>query len=143
MTVTIEGREHELFARFIKNNTEIDGRLFTLKADIEGFDNIDKLIRSYNESLYYRHANRKLKEFNGHIYIAGYAEDSTKIVKKLQELASSGVSQYTASVDSWIQKESYMIDDVSKKEALRQMFAVSVKSDPHRLQPSFRFIMPA
>ena len=31
-------------------------------------------------------------------------EDSTEIIKKLQELASSGVSQYTASVDSWISR---------------------------------------
>ena len=40
-------------------------------------------------------------------------------------MASSGVSQYTASVDSWITRESYMIDDDGKKEALRQMFANS------------------
>lgn len=50
---------------------------------------------------------------------------STEIIKKLQELASSGVSQYTASVDSWITRESYVIDDDGKKEALRQMFANS------------------
>ena len=59
------------------------------------------------------------------MYINGYVEDSTEIIKKLQELASSGVSQYTASVDSWISRESYTIDDEGKKEALRQMFANS------------------
>lgn len=119
------GHEHEFFARFIKNNTEVEGHLFTPKAEIEGFDDIDGLIRKYNDSLYYKHTGRRLEEYGGHIYIKGYVEDSTEIIKTLQELASAGVSQYTASVDSWITKESYIIDDEGKKEALRQMFANS------------------
>ena len=71
------------------------------------------------------HINHKIEEYKDHIYIKSYVEDSTEIIKKLQELASSGVSQYTASVDSWISREAYTIDDDGKKEALRQMFANS------------------
>ena len=90
-----------------------------------GVDNIDELILKYNSLLYYKHTARRLEEYKNHIYIKGYAEDSAEIIKKLQELASSGVSQYTSSVDSWIEKETYTIDDESKKQALRQMFADS------------------
>lgn len=124
-SIPVEGHEHELFARHIKNNTEIERQLFTLKTDIKGFDNIDSLVRKYNGALYYKHTSRRLEEFNDHIYIKGYAEDSTEIIKKLQKLASSGVPQYMASVDSWILRESYTIDDVGKKEALRKMFTNS------------------
>ena len=124
-SIPVSGHEHELFARYIKNNTEIEGHLFTPKEEIEGFIDIDGLIREYNSSLYYKHTGRRIEEYKDHIYIKGYVEDSTEIIKKLQELASSGVSQYTASVDSWILRESYAIDDESKKEALRQMFANS------------------
>ena len=124
-SILLSGHEHELFARYIKNNTEIEGHLFTPKAEIEGFEDIDGLIRKYNSSLYYKHTTRKIEEYKDHLYIKGYVEDSTEIIKKLQELASSGVSQYTASVDSWIARESYMIDDDGKKEALRQMFSNS------------------
>ena len=124
-SIPVSGHEHELIARYIKNNTEIEGHLFTPKTEIEGFDDIDGLIRRYNSSLYYKHTGRRLEEYKDHIYIKGYVEDSTEIIKKLQELASSGVSQYTASVDSWISRESYVIDDSGKKEALRQMFASS------------------
>ena len=119
------GREHELLARFLKNNTEIDGNLFTRKSEIDGFDNIDNLIQTYNSNLYYRHTGRKIEEFRGHLYIKGYVDDSTEIIKKLQDLASTGISQYTSSVDSWLARESYVIDDDGKKEALRQMFASS------------------
>lgn len=124
-SIPIAEREHELFARYIKNNTEIDGHLFTPKSEIEDFADIDGLIQKYNALLYHKHTARRLEEYKGHIYIKGYVEDSTEIIKKLQELASSGVSQYTASVDSWILRESYAIDDGSKEEALRQMFANS------------------
>ena len=124
-SIPISGHEHELFARYIKNNTEIEGHLFTPKAEIEGFEDIDGLIRKYNSSLYYKHTGRRIEEYKDHLYIKSYVEDSTEIIKKLQELASSGVSQYTASVDSWISRESYTIDDDGKKEALRQMFTTS------------------
>ena len=124
-SIPVFGHEHELFVRYIKNNTEIEGHLFTPKSEIEGFDDIDGLMRKYNSSLYYKHTGRRIKEYKDHLYIKSYVEDSTEIIKKLQELASSGVSQYTASVDSWISRESYTIDDAGKKEALRQMFANS------------------
>ena len=124
-SIPVSGHEHELFARYIKNNTEIEGHLFTPKAEIEGFENIDGLIRKYNSSLYYKHTGRRIEEYKDHLYIKSYVEDSTEIIKKLKELASSGVSQYTVSIDSWISRESYIIDDDSKKEALRQMFANS------------------
>lgn len=124
-SIPISGHEHELFARYIKNNTEIEGHLFTPKAEIEGFEDIDGLIRKYNSSLYYKHSGRRIEEYKDYLYIKSYVEDSTEIIKTLQELASSGVSQYTVSVDSWISRESYIIDDDSKKEALRKMFANS------------------
>ena len=124
-SIPVLGHEHELFARYIKNNTEIEGHLFTPKSEIEGFNDINGLMRKYNSSLYYKHIGRRIEEYKDHLYIKSYVEDSTEIIKKLQELASSGVSQYTASVDSWISRESYTIDDVGKKEALRQMFANS------------------
>lgn len=124
-SIPISRHEHELFAKYIKNSTEIDGHLFVSKAQIEGFEDVDDLIRQYNSSLYSKHAERRIEEYKNHLYIKSYVEDSTTIIKKLQELASSGVSQYTSSVDSWITRESYTIDDNGKKEALRQMFVNS------------------
>lgn len=124
-SIPTSGHEHELLARYIKNSTEIDGHLFTPKTKIEGFEDIDGLVGKYNSALYYKHTGRRIEEYKGHLYIKGYVEDCTEIIKKLQELASSGVSQYTSSVDSWISRESYTIDDEGKKETVRQLFANS------------------
>ena len=123
--IPVVGHEHELLARYIKNNTEIESHLFTPRIETEGFGDVDNLIRKYNSYLYYKHIGRKIEEYKEHFYIRSYVEDSTEIIKKLLELSLSGVYQYTLSVDSWILRESYIIDDNGKKEALRQMFAKS------------------
>ncbi|MCD8291003.1 MAG: ATP-dependent RecD-like DNA helicase, partial [Prevotella sp.] len=120
-----DDREYELFVRFITNNTEIDGKLFTPISDIKHFDNIERLVSTYNNRLYYKHENRKLKEFRHHLYIKGYVDDCVFIIRRIRELSSFGVNQYTASVDSWMERSSYIIDDEDKKNILRQMFASS------------------
>ena len=124
-SIPISGHKHELFARYIKNNTEIEGHLFTPKSEVGGFEDVDNLIEKYNSSLYSKHSGRRIEEYKDHLYIRGYVDDSTNIIKTLQKLASSGVSQYTASVDSWISEKAYTIDDEGKKKALQQMFANS------------------
>ena len=124
--ISERGREHELFARRVKNNTEIGGILFTSKTEIEEIEDFDTLITSYNSKLYLpRHEHRKLMSFHDFVYLKGYAEDSYFIIEKLREMATSGIDQYTAAVDSWLNKGSYSIDSPEKKKALRNMFAKS------------------
>ncbi len=113
------------FARYIRNNIETKGVLFTKVDDIIGFENLESLIEEYNNKLYFKHTHRRLEIFNRHIYIKGYADDSVFIVKKLKELSNTGINQYTSSVDSWLQQTGYNIDCIEKKKALRQMFSES------------------
>lgn len=124
-SIPIVNREHEIFARYIKNNTEIDGKLFTSLVDIENFNSINEMISKYNRILYEGHEHRKLKVYKEHIYIDYYATDCQIIMKKLKELSSSGVSQYQNSVESWLSLEQHDIDDSSKKDALKRMFVNS------------------
>lgn len=124
-SIPTKNREHEFFARYIRNNTEFEGKLFTPAEEVSDLGDIDYLIRTYNNWVYYKHPERYIRTFHNHIYIKGYVDDSAEIIKKLQTLTSSGVSQYTASVDSWIANDTYVIDDNSKKEILRQMFSDS------------------
>ncbi|MCK9208440.1 MAG: ATP-dependent RecD-like DNA helicase, partial [Salinivirgaceae bacterium] len=115
-------REHEIFARFIKNNTEQNGQLYTPKRDITNFENIDNLIRIWNNSLYWKHTNRRLENFKEHIFLKGYEEDTFHIVEKLKTLSSVGIKNYTNSVNSWLQSSAYRIDCDEKAEALKLVF---------------------
>ena len=54
-----------------------------------------------------------------------YTDNCNYIIRKLQELSTIGLSQYTASVDSWLNKGAYFIDCEEKKNALRTMFESS------------------
>ncbi|WP_060825495.1 ATP-dependent DNA helicase [Sulfurospirillum cavolei] len=123
------GREHELFARLIKNNTENNGILYTTKKDMSGFENVDTLIAKYNKALYKTHGHRKIEEYKEHFFIKGYEEDCIAIIQKLQELSTSGIGDYRNSVESWLQDSSnHEIDCDEKKAALKQMFEDSYVS---------------
>lgn len=116
------GREHELFARHIKNNTEIKGQLYTSESDIKCFENIDELIKRHNNTLYYKHGHRKIEKYKKHFYIQGYEQDTLQILGKLKDLSSAGIKNYSSSVDSWLTSAAHPIDSEEKKEKLRLMF---------------------
>lgn len=118
-------REHELFARLIKNNTEQKGQLYTPENSIIGITNIDGLISAYNAKLYYKHINRKIEKYKSNIYIKGYEEDALHIIEKLIRFARSGIKNYSNSVDAWLQISGNGGDSEEKKIILKQIFEKS------------------
>jgi energy-coupling factor transporter ATP-binding protein EcfA2 len=118
-------RRHEIFARLIRNNTEMNGILFTSVKDISEFDDYANLIATYNNKLYHKHYGRKLKLDKGHIYIDEYKDDTKFIVNRLTGLASKGVSNYSNSVTAWLNTAMHGIDCPEKKTALTNMFEFS------------------
>lgn len=120
-------REHELLARYVLKNTERNGKLYTPRAEIERFGDVDALTSIFNSKLYKspRHQARRLNERNGHFYIVGYENDTIWIIQKLIKLSSSGVQNYVNSVDDWLASEAHPVDCEEKKNSLRQMFTQS------------------
>lgn len=122
-----KNREHELFARLIKNNTENKGELYTPLNDLSKTkEEVETLMATYNGELYLpKHNRRKLETFQDFIYINGYEKDTLDIIKKLRELSSGGISNYSNSVDSWLKSSAYQIDCEDKEGILRQLFSDS------------------
>lgn len=122
--IDLENRKHELLARVVKNNTEINGQLY-MKIDEIDFlieEEIDSLIEIYNQNLYKSHKNRSLVRENKIIYIKEYEENSLTIIKKLQELGKKGVRGYSNSVKTWLADSSYTIDCKDKENILVNLF---------------------
>lgn len=122
-------RKHEILARYIRNNTEIKGRLYTPTNEIVAFDEIDKLIKTYNSIVLShgrKHAGRVLQANSDHVYIKEYEEDTVFIIRELKKLASAGISNYSSSVNSWLQSNIHTIDCNEKKVAITQMFEKSM-----------------
>lgn len=120
-------RMHEVLARYVLVNTERSGQLYTPRAELERFGDVDTLVSTFNMKLYHneRHQARRLKERNGHFYIVGYENDTVDIIQKLVELSAGGVQNYTSYVDGWLASAVHPVDCEEKKAALRQMFSQS------------------
>lgn len=123
--IPCEQHESELFARFIKNNTEKNCQLFTKEKDCLDFQNIDELINDYNSKLYYKHKNRELRKYGDNIYIKEYVYDCKEIIETICSLCTTGIEQYSNSVKCWLETYSSKIDSEEKKNALLNMFEKS------------------
>jgi len=118
-------RKHEILARIILNNTEKLGQLYTPVKSLEGFDDIDGLIETFNGKLYYKHQDRRIEKRNQHLYIRGYEKDTIAIIQRLIELSGTGIQNYKSYVDEWLASGVHKVDCDQKKEALRRMFEKS------------------
>ena len=125
-SLDVKGRSHELLARHVKNNVERHGILYTPKIDLEEFGDVNDLICTYNQKIYYKHReHRQLVNDREHVFICGYENDTVSIVKRLQEYASSGIAGYTQAVERWLDQTPHPIDDTAKEDALKQLFSQS------------------
>lgn len=124
--ISTQGRQHELLARLVKNNTEMRGSLFTPIKNIDGFSDISFLVKEYNERLWPGHRQEsQLVIENGQIFINRYKNDTCAIINMLREMAQSGVRNYSLSVESWLNSSGYTIDCPEKRNALIHMFSAS------------------
>lgn len=120
--INTNNREHEFLARFIKNNTELKGQLYTSRDNLLRFENVDRLIEVYNRTLYYTHTHRRLEQYKDQVYIKGYEDETFQILLQLKDLSSSGIENYSNSANAWLKSSAYSIDCSEKKAAFIQMF---------------------
>jgi energy-coupling factor transporter ATP-binding protein EcfA2 len=139
-----KGREHELLAWIVRNNTEHNNLLFTpleyennkhrlVKKTDDGeivsvlFEDVESLSKIHNVKLYnsYKQQLRQLIIERNHIFIKSYKEDTIFILKTIIELSTSGIDNYYNLVNYWLQSTNYVVDSEEKKKALISMFSWS------------------
>ena len=127
------GREHELLAWYIQNNTERKNILFTpLEKDengnykLEHFKDIETLVATYNGKLYdspKQQLRQMIIEYN-HLFIKHYKEDTVSIISTIKSMTQNGINNYTNMVNYWMQTTNQVNCD-EKKTALLNMFSQS------------------
>ena len=123
--IDLNNREDELFYRYIQNNTEKKGILYTPMKEICNKDEVPKLVNSINKKFIAIHSFRKLVIEKEYVYIKGYENDTLQILKKLQEMSNAGgIKEYRNSVYSWLENDIYatLVDCEEKKNILNSMF---------------------
>lgn len=131
----VTGREREILAWVVKNNTEQKGVLFTSleKCEDDGkyklgdINDVDMLVKTYNRKLYTseKQQARKLIIKNDHIFIESYKDDTLAIIQRIKSLATNGVENYSNMVNHWLQNTDYQIDSDEKRKVLINMFTKS------------------
>lgn len=125
--IPFDNRNHELLARVVRNNTEINGHLFTeIKKLGHRFANYNSLVQKYNNLLWEGHFEiSKLVIEHKQIFINAYKNDTCEIIEKFRTLSNGGIRNYTESINEWLANEGSSVDSEEKKIVLRQMFAKS------------------
>ena len=124
--IPCKDKRPELFARFIRNNTEGKGQLFTDVDELSNFPDYPRLIEKYNDSLWsgHRPASDLVLEHN-QVFINDYKLDTCKVIEKLQELSESGIENYSTDVELWLLFDDYEIDCDEKKAIITRIFSES------------------
>lgn len=124
--IPCKDKRPELFARFIRNNTEGKGQLFTDIDELSNFPDYKILITKYNDSLWSGHRPESdLMLEHNQVFINDYKLDTCKIIEKLQKLAESGIENYSDDVDIWLLLDDYEIDCDEKKDIINSIFSES------------------
>lgn len=124
--IPCKDRRPELFARFIRNNTEGKGQLFTNIEELSNFPDYQGLIDKYNDSLWLGHRpTSDLMLEQNQVFINDYKIDTCKIIKVLQKLSASGIENYSNDVDIWYILGNYEIDCDEKRDILGRIFSES------------------
>lgn len=120
--ISPSGREHELLARKINNNTEQRGMLFTPEKDLAYFSDINALINNFYRKLYYRHRTRRMMRHNNHIYIEEAANYTERIITHLKGLAEKGIISYRKYAEKFLSENPCCIDSDEKREIFKRFF---------------------
>lgn len=124
--IPCKDKRPELFARFIRNNTEGKGQLFTDIDELGNFPDYQKLIEKYNDSLYSGHRPESdLMIEHNQVFINKYKLDTCTVIEKLQELSESGIQKYSDDVELWLLLGDYEIDCDEKKAIITRIFSES------------------
>lgn len=127
--IKIEGREHELLARHIKNNTEQKGNLYTNIDELRDFGDVDSLIQKYNNCLYYKHKPQgNIEKYKNYVYINEYESNVCDIILKLKYLAKYSIKGYSISTERWLREHNNPIDCEEKRRYITQLFENSAVS---------------
>ena len=124
------GKDSEILARLIKNNTEVRGKIYTSITELpeEYSEKVEELVEQYNRKLIGKHVGRRLKIEKGQVFILQYEKDSLEVLNKLIDFSLRNNINHSQSVENWLEKNEHNIDDSFKKEKLTSLFSNSAVS---------------
>lgn len=101
-SIGIEEREHELLGRFINENSNNNGILYTDVKDLD-FTDVESLAEIYNNNLFSGHKySSSIVIERGYAYVNGMQSDCISILNTIKGKANERVNGYQQSFNQWI-----------------------------------------
>ncbi len=121
--IDITGREHELFAKKVNDICNDTNRIYVLPEELKcSLDEAKVMCGVFNENVYYKHTERKLKIRNDYIYIDGFEKSTISILNKLIELSKSGYNEYLEKYENFVLSNEYSFSDENKESFSEILF---------------------
>lgn len=123
------GRDHELFAKALRDNMNNNGQLYISKNEMVAFppERLDSLMAKFNGYLsgYSTQQSRIIKPFRDYYYQTGAYEDTRKIIDTLVKLAENGSPEHSHDMAEWLANHPE-VDSDEKKDILANLFSKSM-----------------
>ena len=123
--ISVIGHDPEFLARRLINNAEHNGTIYTPMEELAAFTDPMSLARDYNDRLYHKHQHARIEVFKNYLYIRQYEEHVHRILRILSEKAKSGISNYSAIADRWLESSGVSVDSEEKRMAIQHLFSDS------------------
>lgn len=114
MCINPDSYDDNMLARNIAHREVDANSVYISEKDAGTEGDVDSLIKSYNESLYYKHQNRRLIHEMGHLFLQGAEDDLASIIHSLLALSKGGIDGYRAAAESRLKQANSPLDDPQK-----------------------------
>ncbi len=126
-SISANGREHEMLARYIHNNMSANARLYTPMKELEEYTtNIEALMRRFNSNIYKKkHKGRMIEKFGQSIYIKESFEDTEFIISRLCDDSQTGYKGYSDISSAFLERlelDQGALVSKEKKSILEEIF---------------------
>lgn len=116
-------REHEFFGRKINDLCNSTNRIyFSFKELCYGEEEGKRLIKEFNNRVYYKHTHRYLETIGNKVYIKGFEESTIKIIDILKSKTNEKYSDYKNMYDIFEVFSEYEFTDNTKKSISEKIY---------------------
>ena len=108
--IDVDEKEDELLYSYIRNQTESNNQLYTPVSELQQFDNIQDLVKRFNNKVLSRipDSNSVLEIKDDFIFIREYEINSIQIIKKLEEYSNNINDEISNSMSFY---NTFILDD--------------------------------
>lgn len=122
MCINPDQYEDNLLARAVSEKESSEGIVYVSQKELESFHDPDKLMQSYNQSLYSLHQGRKLVHEMGQFFFKEAEDNLAYIIEELLSYSNRGISGYRVSSIAKLDKMLPELDDQQKVKIAVSMF---------------------